>query len=68
MSFHHVLTDEQIETAFQAPRQKRDRPAANPGGMECEECGGIFIGEEWHSRCKICDDNYAALSSDHRGS
>jgi Zn finger protein HypA/HybF involved in hydrogenase expression len=33
---------------------KRDRPATNPGGMQCENCDEIFIGEEWHSYCAIC--------------
>lgn len=32
-----------------------DRPATNPGGMDCQECGVIFIGEEWHSRCAVCE-------------
>jgi rubrerythrin len=36
------------------PQPKRDRPAKNPGGMECEVCGCIFIGEEWHGRCAVC--------------
>lgn len=31
-----------------------DRPAKNPGGMECQECGVIFIGEEWHYECAVC--------------
>lgn len=31
-----------------------DRPAAEPGGMECEECGRIFIGAEWHALCAVC--------------
>ena len=35
--------------------QPHDRPAANPGGMECEECGAIFVGAEWHSRCAVCE-------------
>lgn len=35
-------------------RQKRDRPARNPGGMVCEECSEVFIGEEWHALCAIC--------------
>lgn len=33
-----------------------DRPATNPGGMECLECGVIFVGEEWHGRCALCED------------
>ncbi len=35
-------------------RPKRDRPARNPGGMVCEKCSEIFIGEEWHTLCAIC--------------
>jgi len=35
-------------------RVNRDRPAANPGGMQCERCDEIFIGEEWHACCAIC--------------
>jgi hypothetical protein len=33
---------------------KRDRPATSPGGMQCENCDEIFLGEEWHSYCAIC--------------
>ena len=32
----------------------RDRPAKNPGGMQCERCDEIFIGDEWHAFCGIC--------------
>ena len=35
-------------------RINRDRPAKNPGGMQCERCDEIFIGEEWHAFCAIC--------------
>ncbi len=35
-------------------RQKRDRPASDPGGMVCDECGEVFIGAEWHAYCAIC--------------
>ena len=35
-------------------RAKRDRPAHNPGGMQCNRCFEIFIGEEWHEYCAIC--------------
>lgn len=31
-----------------------DRPTNEPGGMECEECGVIFIGAEWHTICAVC--------------
>ena len=35
-------------------RAKRDRPATNPGGMVCDKCSEVFIGEEWHQFCAIC--------------
>lgn len=35
-------------------RTQRDRHAKNPGGMDCQECGEVFIGEEWHQYCAIC--------------
>ena len=31
-----------------------DRPATEPGGMECMDCGVIFVGAEWHDRCAVC--------------
>ncbi|RWF44251.1 MAG: hypothetical protein EOS65_02425 [Mesorhizobium sp.] len=34
-----------------------DRPAQEPGGMECMECGVIFVGSEAHSFCAICANN-----------
>lgn len=40
-------------------RLSRDRPAKNPGGCECEECGCLFIGEEWHNFCRVCVANVA---------
>lgn len=30
-------------------------PTDNPGGMECTECGRIFIGGPEHSTCAICE-------------
>lgn len=33
---------------------ERSRPAREPGGMECDSCGCIFIGEEWHNHCAVC--------------
>jgi hypothetical protein len=38
----------------------RDRPAEHPGGMECQECGCIFIGDEWHDLCAVCCRKWAA--------
>jgi hypothetical protein len=32
----------------------RNRPAKNPGGMQCERCDEIFVGEDWHSFCAVC--------------
>ena len=40
-------------------RAKRDRPAHNPGGMVCEGCSEVFIGEEWHVFCAICIERVA---------
>ena len=31
-----------------------DRMIEDPGGMECEECGVIFIGAEYHRICAVC--------------
>lgn len=35
-------------------KQNCDRPAVNPGGMWCERCDCIFIGEETHVFCGVC--------------
>lgn len=40
--------------------KSRDRPAKDPGGCECMDCGAIFVGAEWHTECGIC----AAWSGD----
>lgn len=40
--------------SYMNERQKRDRPAKTPGGMDCQRCGEVFIGEEWHTLCAIC--------------
>ena len=37
-----------------------NRDAANPGGCECEKCGRVFIGAEWHVLCGICVDHGVA--------
>ena len=37
-----------------------NRDAANPGGCECEKCGRVFIGAEWHVLCGICIDHGVA--------
>jgi hypothetical protein len=34
-----------------------DRPATEPGGMECCECGVIFVGSEAHDQCAVCANN-----------
>ena len=41
-------------------KPNRDRPARNPGGMVCEECGEGFIGEDTHVFCAICVAKVAA--------
>lgn len=43
------------EPVANSERINRDRPATNPGGMQCEACDEIFIGEEWHSYCAVCE-------------
>ena len=32
-----------------------NRATLNPGGMECEECGVIFVGSITHALCGICN-------------
>ncbi len=32
-----------------------------PGGMECEDCGCIFISNEGRSFCKVCSDAHSAV-------
>jgi hypothetical protein len=39
-----------------AYRPERSRPASEPGGQECNQCGCIFIGAEWHAVCAVCLD------------
>ena len=46
---------------------KRDRPAKNPGGVQCERCDAIFVGEEWHTLCGICIDVVAAAIAKDQG-
>src|SRR5687768_5427237 len=41
-----------------------DRPAANPGGMDCQECGVIFVGEEWHQLCAVCEAHRVPAMTD----
>jgi hypothetical protein len=41
----------------------RDRPTENPGGMQCELCDEIFIGDESHSMCGVCVAKVAARSA-----
>lgn len=45
------------------PCPRRDRPAKNPGGCECMECGCIFIGEEWDGLCAVCESRLRATTS-----
>lgn len=44
-----------------------DRPAREPGGMECGRCGCIFIGEEWHGFCAVCIAAVAREIADSQG-
>ena len=44
----------------------KNRPAQNPGGMECTSCGAIFIGEEWHSECGVCHAKWQAALANKR--
>jgi hypothetical protein len=37
-----------------APEPNRNRASDNPGGMECQNCGVIFVGDESHSLCGVC--------------
>lgn len=32
----------------------RDRATHEPGGCECNRCGAIFVGAEWHDLCGMC--------------
>lgn len=57
----HVAAERVLDILATASEQapvavKRDRPAQEPGGVECQTCGCIFIGEEWHSVCAVCLD------------
>lgn len=38
------------------PTTNRDRPAHQPVGCECVGCGCVFVGEEWHVLCRVCDE------------
>jgi len=31
-----------------------NRATDNPGGMECEDCGVIFVGSLTHALCNLC--------------
>lgn len=43
-----------MKEALTSEKETRDRPAQNPGGVECQRCGCTFIGEEWHQFCGAC--------------
>lgn len=32
-----------------------NRATNDPGGMECEECGAIFVGASSHALCGLCN-------------
>jgi hypothetical protein len=40
-----------------------DRATTEPGGMECMECGVIFVGAEHHYRCALCDAKHGLLDA-----
>jgi Zn finger protein HypA/HybF involved in hydrogenase expression len=42
-------TDPNSETTV-----KRDRPTKDPGGILCDRCQHVFIGEPWHMLCAVC--------------
>lgn len=44
---------------------KLNRPSANPGGMECQTCGRIFIGDESHSECGLCHNTRPTAVASH---
>lgn len=52
-------------TQAQAPN--RNRPAVEPGGMQCENCDEIFIGEDWHAYCALCQDWFDRGRADANG-
>jgi hypothetical protein len=60
----HDREKAEAKEAAQVARAKRDRPALNPGGMLCDACGEVFIGEEWHKLCAQCLDMAAQDSQD----
>jgi hypothetical protein len=39
---------------------RRNRDAREPGGVQCEKCGSVFIGAEWHVLCGMCIDHGVA--------
>lgn len=43
---------------------ERNRATNYPGGCECMRCGCIFIGDESHDICGICESAIAALAAD----
>lgn len=51
-------------TRAQASAPKRDRPSSNPGGVECMGCGCIFVGDETHTLCGVCNANKQSSTQD----
>jgi len=44
----------ELRKTLETDIKDRNRPAQNPGGCNCERCGCVFIGEEWHTFCAVC--------------
>lgn len=62
-----ILRDVVIEAASHAPTAAvRDRPATNPGGCECQACGCVFVGAEWHVFCGACVEGASPKEPDAR--
>lgn len=32
----------------------RNRATDAPGGTDCQECGAVFVGSEYHAQCGVC--------------
>jgi hypothetical protein len=44
-----------------------DRPAHYPGGMECFNCGCIFIGAADHKLCRVCEEETPSATAQRLG-
>lgn len=50
----NIIAFRLVAPAETAGEVSRDRPAKEPGGMECQSCWTIFIGEPFHDLCGRC--------------